>query len=65
MGDIFGTGKGRVDNTDESVQEILQAMNAYFPGVMDKIRGQYDPQARAEVGVLVDQPHLLRRITLT
>lgn len=51
MGDIFGTGKGRVDNTDESVQEILQAMNAYFPGVMDKIRGQYDPQARAEVDI--------------
>jgi len=51
MGDIFGTGKGRVDNTDESVQEILQAMTAYFPGVMEKIRGQYDPQARAEVDI--------------
>lgn len=49
--DIFGSGKGRVDNTDESIQEILQAATAYMPGLMEQIRNQYDPQARAEVDI--------------
>lgn len=51
MGDIFGTGKGRVSNTDEQVQEVLQAITAYMPGVMDQLRKQYGPQAEAEVGI--------------
>ena len=49
--DVFGSGKGRVDNTDESIQEILQAATAYMPGLMEKIREQYAPQARAEVDI--------------
>jgi len=49
--DVFGSGKGRIDNTDESIQEILQAATAYMPGLMEKIREQYDPQAKAEVDI--------------
>ena len=51
MSDFFGFGKGRPYNTDESSQEIIQAINAYLPEVMQAIRGQYDQQAGAEVGV--------------
>ena len=51
MGDVFGTGKGRVDNTDESIQEIVQAMAGYFPEIAKSIRKEYDPQAEAEVGI--------------
>lgn len=47
----MGFGKGRPTNTDESSQEIIQAINAYMPEVMSAIRGQYDQQAGAEVGV--------------
>lgn len=49
--DVFGSGKGRIDNTDESVQEIMQAMSAYYPALAEMTRKQYDPQARAEVDI--------------
>lgn len=49
--DVFGSGKGRVDNTDESIQEIVQAMTAYFPKLAEMQRAQYEPQARAEVDI--------------
>lgn len=49
--DVFGSGKGRIDNTDESIQEIVQAMTAYFPKLAEMQRAQYDPQARAEVDI--------------
>ena len=49
--DVFGSGKGRVDNTDESIQEILQAASAYMPELLGKVRDQYDPQAKAEVDI--------------
>lgn len=51
MSDFFGFGKGRPTNTDESVQEIYQAISAYFPEVAKAIRAEYDPTARAEVDI--------------
>ena len=51
MSDFLGYGKGRPSNTDESVQEIIQAISAYFPEAAKSIRSQYDPQASAEVGI--------------
>lgn len=49
--DVFGSGKGRIDNTDESVEEVWQALRAWYPRSMEILRGEYDPQARAEVDV--------------
>lgn len=49
--DVFGSGKGRVDNTDESTDEIVGLLRHYFPQISESIRGQYDPQARAEVDI--------------
>lgn len=46
----MGFGKGRPTNTDESLQEIYQAMN-YLPQVAEAIRGQYKPQAQAELDI--------------
>lgn len=51
MSDLFGYGKGRPNNTDESVQEVIQALGAYFPEAAQAIRNQYGPQAAAEVGI--------------
>lgn len=51
MSDFFGFGKGRPTNTDESVQEIYQAISAYYPEVAKAIRGEYEPTAAAEVGI--------------
>ena len=51
MSDWFGTGKGRVDNTDESTAEVAQALQAYLPNVLQTFRGQYKPQAQAEIDV--------------
>jgi hypothetical protein len=51
MSDWFGTGKGRVDNTDESTAEVAQALQAYLPSVLQTMRGQYQPQAQAEIDV--------------
>ena len=49
--DVFGSGKGRVDNTDESTDEIVGLLKHYFPQISEAVRGQYDPQARAEVDI--------------
>lgn len=49
--DVFGSGKGRIDNTDESFQEIVQAMTAYFPKLAEMQRAQYEPQAQAELDI--------------
>lgn len=51
MSDFFGFGKGRPTNTDESVQEIYQAISAYYPEVAKAIRAEYEPTAAAEVGI--------------
>ena len=51
MSDFFGYGKGRPSNTDESIQEVIQAISAYFPEAAKAIRGQYRPQAEAEMGI--------------
>lgn len=49
--DVFGSGKGRIDNTDESVEEVWQALRAWFPPSAQVIRDQYEPQAAAELDI--------------
>lgn len=47
--DKYGAGKGRPDNTDESVEEVYQALQYYLPQVAEAIRGQYGPEGKAQL----------------
>ena len=51
MADMFGAGKGRPSNTDESIQNVMRALTAYYPEMAAAIRSQLEPQAAAELGV--------------
>lgn len=42
---------GDYSNTNESMADILKAMQSYFPGTLEAIRGTYGPQAKAEFDV--------------
>ena len=42
---------GSYSNTDESMAEILQAMQAYFPDTMKAVAGTYGDQAKAEYDI--------------